>query len=160
MRIISKNINILNNNLKEKFIKWPSDSSFTDLLERYDSFTYGPFKNHICVVDGTEIQIRRSIDYDLQKESFSMKKHQHSLNFMLITLIDGRIIYCSKGYMILQDQDLWNELNLRKLFIEKEFGIIGDDGFFFNPKKTRNLPKIKGLFFLFFLRILFWDFSL
>ena len=78
-----------------------------------------------------------------------MKKKQHSLNFLIITLINGKIIFCSNGYDILQDQSLWNELGLRNFFIGKEYGVIGDGGFYFNPKGIS--PKIKGFFFFFFL---------
>ena len=84
-----------------------------------------------------------------------MKKRQHSLNFILITLLDGKILYCSNGFDILQDQALWNELELRNFFINKKYGVLGDAGFFFNPKGIT--PKIKGFilkfspkFFLFY----------
>ena len=52
-RIISKNINILFESLQGKFIKWPNDEKFDYLMEKFYSFTYGPFKNHLCLVYGT-----------------------------------------------------------------------------------------------------------
>ena len=74
-----------------------------------------------------------------------MKKRQHSLNFLIITLINGKIIYCSTEYEIQQDQALWNHLELRNFFINKKYGVLGDAAFFFNPKGI--IPKIKGNFF-------------
>ena len=115
MRIISKNIDILYQVLQGKFIEWPNDNEFDLLMEKYQSFTYGPFRDHICLIDGTEIRIRRSKDSEMEKRTFSMKKRQHSLNFLLITLVNGRIIYSSRGYDILQNQVLLQmELSILK----------------------------------------------
>src|SRR5690606_20393162 len=93
------------------------------------------FKGVIAVVDGTEIQISRPSDDVEERKCYSSKKKQHSLNAMFIVLIDGTIIYCSKTSRKLNDQALWNELNLRDLFLDKEYGVMGDGGFFLNRKK-------------------------
>jgi len=123
------------------FIKWPKEDEFLDYLEYFKNYTFEPFKNHICVVDGTEVQIR-SPKKD-QKDYYSVKKSQHSINFLIIVLLDGRMIYVSKGKNNFNDQSFWNKLKIRKKFVNKEYGIIGDGGFYFNPQKEE--IEIKGI---------------
>ena len=72
-----------------------------------------------------------------------MKKKQHSLNFLIIVLLDGRIIFHSNPEEELNDQRLWKKMQIRKDFKDKEYGIFGDGGFYFNRKKDKYL--IKGL---------------
>ena len=147
LNIISKNIEIFYKKLSktQMLLKWPSVDEFISFLEKFDSFTFGPFKNHIYVIDDTEVTIRRPKDKEFEKRSYSPPK-QHSLNFLIITLLNGRIIYCSMGFPFPNDQRVWNFLELRKKFINKPFGILGDAGFTFNPKDVT--PKISGILFL------------
>jgi hypothetical protein len=63
-----------------------------------------------------------------------VKKKQHSLTLLLICQADGKIIYASYPLLGSSDQRHWNELNLRDLFENKKYGIIGDSGFTFNHK--------------------------
>ena len=51
---------------------------------------------------------------------------------MFITKLDGEIIYYSPVRVGAHDQSHWNELNLRNLFVEKSYGVLGDGGFTFN----------------------------
>jgi len=123
------------------FIKWPKEEEFITYLEYFKNYSFESFKNHICVVDGTEVQIRTPKKD--QKDYYSVKKSQHSINFLIIILLDGRIIFVSKGKNNFNDQSFWNKLKIRKKFIEKEYGIIGDGGFYFNPQKEER--EIKGI---------------
>ena len=119
-------------------IKWPSEEEWKVHLHQLGSWLPQKdpsFKGVIAVVDGTEIQISRPSDDVEECKCYSSKKNQYSLNAMFIVLIDGTIIYCSKTSRKLNDQALWNELNLRDLFLDKEYGVMGDGGFFFNRKK-------------------------
>ena len=52
----------------------------------------------------------------------------------IITKLIGEIIYYSPAQAGAHDQKQWNLLNLRSLFLEKTYGIIGDGGFTFNTK--------------------------
>jgi len=72
-----------------------------------------------------------------------MKKKQHSLNFLIIVFLDGRIIFHTNPEEELNDQKLWKKMQIRKDFKGKDFGILGDGGFYFNRKKDKYL--IKGL---------------
>jgi hypothetical protein len=65
---------------------------------------------------------------------------------MVICQPDGTIIYTSDPLVGSSDQHHWNNLNLRQLFEDKKFGIIGDWGFTFNHKygeeKVGEIPII------------------
>ena len=58
LRIVAKNLDILYSEL-QNFIKCPKEIEFEQFSEKYENFLYGPFRNHLCVIDGTEITIRR-----------------------------------------------------------------------------------------------------
>ena len=62
------------------------------------------------------------------------KKKLHSLNVMILCLLNGVIVYVSKYNRVPNDQSHWNKLGLRMLFERKGFGIFGDGGFHFNRK--------------------------
>ena len=111
-------------------IQFPSDNEMEELK-------YTPMQNHgfpdcVCVIDGTEIQISRPKNSILQTKTWSGKKKQNSLNVMIITKLDGEIIFYSPFRIGAHDQAHWNELKLRERFIGKTFGIMGDGGFTFN----------------------------
>lgn len=96
----------------------------------------------VCVTDGTEIRIPRPAKPADASRHYSPKKKQFSLNVLFIVDLQGRILYVSKPAPFRNDQGHWNHLQLRKLFVDKSYGIIGDGGFYFNPQ---NQPqKIKG----------------
>ena len=140
MKIIRNIIDVLSLKINH-FIKWPTEEEFMNYLDYFDNFCFEIFKKYICVVDGTEIRIRRPKEN--QKSFYSMKKSQHSMNFLIIVLLDGRIIYISKGKNNFNDQSFWNTLKIRKKFLNKEYGILGDGGFYFNPQKEE--IEIKGI---------------
>ena len=56
--------------------------------------------------------------------------------------MNGEIIYFSPLRIGAHDQSHWNELELRKWFIGKPYGILGNGGFTFNPDPTE--PAING----------------
>jgi hypothetical protein len=92
-------------------------------------------KDTVAIVDGTEVRITRSSDPTKERASYSVKKKQHSLTLLLICQPDGKIIYASDPLLGSSDQHHWNKLNLRDLFENKEYGIIGDSGFTFTYKE-------------------------
>ena len=121
-------------------IKFPSDNEMSSLM-----YTYAQndgFATSVCVADGTEIQISRPSKRPFQRRTWSGKKHQHALNMMIITKLNGEIIYFSPLRVGAHDQAHWNELQLRNWFIGKPYGILGDGGFSFNPDPTQ--PAING----------------
>lgn len=122
----------------ENEIQWPSEPQWQIHIENFNKWLplmpYPDLKNCICVVDGSEIKIKRpSIEPD-QTEVYSAKKKQHSMNFLLIVLLNGVIIKFSAPDRGSNDQSLWNREQYRQLFESKPYGILGDGGFHFNRK--------------------------
>jgi len=68
----------------------------------------------------------------IQSSVYSAKKKQHSLNVLLICLPDGKLRFVSEPRIGANDRSHWKELQLRKKFEGKTYGIIGDGGFYFN----------------------------
>jgi hypothetical protein len=108
---------------------------FSDRGLKFASILGDQFANLVAVVDGTEIRINRPSEQHLQKEVYSVKKKQHSITLFLISTIDGILLYASDPLIGANDQRHWNALQLRKLFENKSYGIVGDCAFTFNPKR-------------------------
>lgn len=125
-----------------KTIAWPTDSEFEDYREQLAHMVHSTFSSATCVLDGTEIRISRPSSKDMQRSVYSAKKKQHSVNVLIISLLNGKIIYVSPIRQGTSDQAQWNELNLRSRFIGKSYGIIADGGFTFN--RVSDAEKIKG----------------
>lgn len=137
-------------------IQWPTEEKWNENLEIFNQWLPPMLKGCISVVDGTEIRISRPATEPHQKKHYSVKKKQHSLNVLVIVLLNGEIIYLSPIDAGSCDQTIWNHENLRKLYENKPYGILGDGGFTFNrkndsieivsekpkkrPKKTRSQP--------------------
>ena len=113
-------------------IRWPMDEEFEQRRMDFCFFQNDGFERAVCVIDGTELRISRPSKEPLQRQTWSGKKKQNSLNVMFITLLNGEIIFFSPVRIGAHDQAHFNELNLRERFIGKHFGILGDGGFFFN----------------------------
>lgn len=128
-RLLKRTISALARVMKGE-IQFPSDSEMESL--RYTFFQPNGLARCVCVVDGTEIQISRPAKKSFSSRVYSGKKKQHSLNVMVITKLNGEIVYYSPLRVGAHDQSHWNELDLRKKFENKEFGILGDGGFTFN----------------------------
>ena len=131
-RFIKRCIPVLNSAIEGKF-----KISREILLESRDKFKhmskYVPLAG--CVVDGTKIIIPLSKNKDNNKEAYSHKKHQQSVNVLVLVELDGNCIYVSKASPISHDQTQWNNTNLRQIFTDLPVGIIGDKGFVFNSEK-------------------------
>ena len=61
---------------------------------------------------------------------------------MVITKLNGKIVYYSPMHVGAHDQSHWNELELRNWFKGKEYGVMGDGGFTFN--RASDEDKIVG----------------
>ena len=142
-RILKRSLSAMASVL-EKDIQWPSDHEFEEMKKNFCYLQNFDFTDCVCIVDGTEIRVSRPVGWEAQKALWSGKKHQHSLNVMVITLLNGIIVYCSKARIGAHDQAHWNDLHLRELFVGKSFGIGGDGGFTFNRKKDSDTEKIIG----------------
>lgn len=138
-RVLKRTITALARTMKGE-IKFPSDDEMVSL--RYTFFQPNGLARCVCIVDGTEIQISRPARKDVRGKVYSGKKKQHSLNMMVITKLNGEIVYFSPLRVGAHDQSHWNELELRKRFISKDFGIMGDGGFSFN--RTQDQERIEG----------------
>lgn len=132
-RIIRRTLTALREALKNE-ISWPSETQFEKVKQKWNSCLPQELKDAVAIIDGTELSISRPSDPYWQKATYSIKKKQHSLTIMVICQPDGTIIYASDPLVGSSDQHHWNNLNLRQLFEDKKFGIIGDCGFTFNHK--------------------------
>ena len=93
--IIQKTLNCLEKNYNNS-IKWPTELEFLDYLNKFKNYVFDEIESVICVVNGTELKINQSSDKQLQKIFFSMKKKQFSINFQIIVLLNGDIVFVSK----------------------------------------------------------------
>ncbi len=132
-RILQKTLTCICETYRD-LIQWPSNEEAEILKQKFGSFVHGPFQSVICVADGTEIRVVRPSKNEQQCWVYSNKKKQHSLNVMVLCLLNGVLIFVSKPRMGAHDQSHWNELGLRDKFIGKSYGILGDGGFTFNRK--------------------------
>ena len=117
--------------LKEE-VRFPTDEEMEEL--KHTTMQNHAFSNCVCIVDGSEIQISRPKNKELQRRTWSAKKKQNSLNVMFITKLNGEILFYSPFRIGAHDQSHWKELNLRQRFVGKTFGIMGDGGFHFNTE--------------------------
>ena len=130
------------NQTYEKLIQWPTDDEFNQYQQQLANRIHPTFHGAICVVDGTEIRISRPVSNKKQHSVYSVKKKQHSVNVLIISLLNGKIIYVSPLKHGSCDQAQWNELQLWNQFLHKPYGILGDGGFTFNHKTDEE--KING----------------
>lgn len=123
------------------FLLSPTDTEFERVKEKWNSRLPSFLKILVAIVAGTEVKISGSSDPTKERVSYSLTKKQHLLTLLLICQPDGKIIYASAPLLDSSGQWYWKELNVRDLFENKEFGIIGASGFTFNHKdgeETRN----------------------
>lgn len=151
-RQVRLGINVLFESLQD-VIKWPSDNEIKAFKETWNKKLPTELQDVICAVDGSEWRISRPTK--CETDYYSPKKKQHSLNVIVVSLLNGRIIYISP-YLFhgAHDQRDWNALKLREHFIGKDYGIVGDGGFTFNRlfddehinghKPHRRSPTPKG----------------
>jgi hypothetical protein len=99
------------------------------------------FSDAVVIVDGTEICISRPKDSQKQKEVWSVKQHQNSVTILVMSRPYGVLLYVSPPMIGVNDQQHWNQLNLRELFTGKQFGIIGDGDFTFNYQSKKQYPN-------------------
>lgn len=60
--------------------------------------TLNVWKNVIGYVDGTHVRIQRPLDEEDEIAHYSEHKKTHTVIFMVIVDIRGRVVYCSPGY--------------------------------------------------------------
>ena len=126
----------------QHLIQWPSDVQFDQYLAKFGPRLPDELKLAIYIIDGTEIKITRPSTSKDETRVYSVKKKQHSVTFLAMCLPDGQLLYVSNAMIGANDQSHWNGLNLRKKFLQKRYGIMGDSGFTFN--RIRDTEKIKG----------------
>jgi hypothetical protein len=112
------------------------------------------FMNHMYtfIVDGTEQPCAGSADPLRDFEFFSSKKSQHSLNILLVTALDGTILYVSPSFGGSRIDLLVAKATLQDWFMkfeEDEYG-LADSGFqglnrcrVFTPPPNRSDPLWK-----------------
>ena len=140
-RIIERCLIVLDDALKEE-ITWPSEDEMKNSVSKFESFQLLKNKSYVACVDGTEIRVPRPKDKSKQRKHFSVKKHQHSLNFLFVTLLNGVIIFVSKHFVNANDQAMFNKTGIRKKFEGRNYGLLADGGFSLNRK--RDSVKIIG----------------
>jgi len=139
--IINRTLKATSEHFKNK-LNWPTPEEITSYKERFKYFQNPGFEDVLFVIDGTELAISRPSNHEQERRHYSPKKKQHSLNLMVITLLNGYIVYYSVLQKGAHDQRDWNNLELRNLFKDKLYGIIGDGEFTFNTKSQED--KIIG----------------
>jgi hypothetical protein len=138
MRIVRRTVNCLATTLDGE-INWPTDQKFDQIIREWNAVLPSGMKDCVCVVDGSEWRIYRPKD---ESTYYSAKKKQHSLNTLFVVVLGGEIIYRSPYAKGAHDQREWNAFNVRSKFIGKQYGILGDGGFFFN--RNDDTVKIKA----------------
>lgn len=118
--------------VEELKIRWPTENEFKEELKKQAHSPFPWLHKVVCVVDGTEIKVGRPAKGALKNAHYSAKKKQYALNVLVVTLLDGTIIFCSDPRPIMNDQGFWNELGLRERFVKKDYGIGADGGFTLN----------------------------
>ena len=78
----------------------------------------------MAVVDCTEIKITTSSNREIENEKYSIKKRIHSVNVLIVVVLNGQCIYVSDAHPVSHDQKQWNLLGLRKHFEDIPVGIV------------------------------------
>ena len=133
--IIKKTLKCLKKALSP-LVKCPTELEFLGYLDKFKDFVFKEIEGVVCVIYGTEIKVPKPRDKNQQKILWCRKKF-FSINFQVIVLLNGEIIYISNYKKSNSDQGHWNNLGLRTLFVGKKFGIMGDSGYKFNKKKEK-----------------------
>lgn len=115
-KIIRLGIKLLVTVLKKE-VYWPEQDEFDKEIDHWNKILPEKLKNCITVIDGTEWRISRPVEWTVQKTMWSGKKKQHALNLLIITLLDGRIIYCSPVARPPHDQAQFNRFNVRDKYL-------------------------------------------
>jgi hypothetical protein len=127
--------------LAQKEVQWPCGDEWERQTQLWAPIANQVLPGAACAIDGTEVEISMpSKPHALpnrpnKQQTFSVKKHQHSLSFQVICLFDGTIVYVSPGEEKHNDQQQFNDLGIRKLFEGKTFGFVADGGYHPNNKK-------------------------
>ena len=131
-RIIRRVVNVLHHHFGGA-PEWPSDDVFERERDKWAASLPPELAGAACVVDGSEFRIPRPSDPAEETKVYSGKKKQHSANVLFICTLDGKLLWWSMHQQgSANDQPLWNSLGLREHFEGKEYGLLGDGGFFFN----------------------------
>ena len=76
---------------------------FFDYLDKSKDFVFNEIEGVVCVIDETEIEVLKPKNKDEQKILWCKKKF-FSINFQVIVLLNGEIIYVSNYKKISSDQ--------------------------------------------------------
>jgi hypothetical protein len=131
---INRTTNALYSALVEKEIRWPTEPEWQEQLQRWDPQLPAHIKHCVSVIDGTEICVPRPSDRTQERRHYSPKKKQHMVNFPIVCLLDGKIIFVGKGESCPNDQGIWNRTGLRERYERKPYGILADGGYTLNRK--------------------------
>jgi hypothetical protein len=140
MRIVRRVIDALDLALKP-FLAWPSDDEWKAEMaaaKRAGAPAWMQHENVACALDGTEIKQGRPSKWDLQKHVYSAKHKQHSLNYLIVVLFTGAIVWVSSAHLKPHDQQHFNSSELRDLLRSSSVGVLADGGF--------NLNSVNGAY--------------
>ena len=141
-RILARVLQVLLQTLKG-VVAWPTDEFLMGLKQRNEDLDQA-LHDFVCIVDGTRFTVKRPSDNTLQNSIYSGKTKTHNRNVLFVCLFDGTPIFVSKSFAgNRNDQGCWNETRLRAVFEGKNFGILGDKMFTFNPASEP--PTVLGL---------------
>lgn len=95
-----------------------------------------PLETDCLLVDVTERQVPRDVDYDNQKEAYSGKKKLHTMKNLAITDHRGYILFISESYDgSVHDKSIWDKIH----FEFKELNLLADLGFAGIDKEHQNV---------------------
>lgn len=139
-RIILRGLTALKRVVRDD-VSWPTEEEFARYSREFKGFAHSRYRDVLCIVDGTGVHVPRPL-HDQQSLVYNPHHHRHEVNILLVTLLNGQIIFVSTQHRWLPDQAHWNATGLRAKFEGKPYGIAGDGGFWFN--RQRDKSKIIG----------------
>jgi hypothetical protein len=135
-RLLKRTLTALDMALQNE-IRWPDEQEMEEILLNFSFHFPEPFNKVGVIIDGTFLRITRSSDSQFQKRSYNPFRRCHCFNVQIACTPDGRIIFGSDPITNPSDQAIWNELQLREKFRDKDYAILGDSGYTFNPKEPK-----------------------
>ena len=92
-RIIHKNLPILHVYLVKRYIKWPSDNDWQNIVGSFPAFP-----NCVAVIDGTPHRQSKG-DKSIQRIFWRKDRHCAFTNWMVIITANGLICYSKPGFV-------------------------------------------------------------
>lgn len=130
-RIYHEGVDLLYESLHD-MIRWPDEDEIKLILDETEKNLPEVLKGTkvLAIVDGTEVEVSRSIDYNTQNNMYSGKKKKHTLMWQVTVLWNGVIVHLSQAFVgRINDKHMYDKSGLKEYFKGKEFSLMGDSGY-------------------------------